>query len=88
MLFVRQRGYTLIEMLIVVSIVALLSGAILASVRNGRIRARDAKRKSDLRQIQTALALYYDTLTQRVFGTNGTEVLRVRLAEPLQLAGK
>src|SRR5207249_2716618 len=31
-----------------------------------------------------ALALYYDTLTQKVFGTNGTEVLRTRLAEPLQ----
>jgi CubicO group peptidase (beta-lactamase class C family) len=31
-----------------------------------------------------ALALYYDTLTQKVFRTNGTEVLRTRLAEPLQ----
>src|SRR6185436_14850677 len=31
-----------------------------------------------------ALALYYDTLTQKVFGTNGTEVLRTRLGEPLQ----
>lgn len=31
-----------------------------------------------------ALALYYDTLTDKVFGTNGTEVLRTRLAEPLQ----
>jgi len=31
-----------------------------------------------------ALALYYDTVTQRVFGTNGTQVLRTRLAEPLQ----
>jgi CubicO group peptidase (beta-lactamase class C family) len=31
-----------------------------------------------------ALALYYDTLTYQVFGTNGTEVLRTRLAEPLQ----
>jgi len=30
-----------------------------------------------------ALALYYDTLTERVFGTNGTEVLRTRLARPL-----
>ncbi|PYJ03493.1 MAG: hypothetical protein DME25_12110, partial [Verrucomicrobia bacterium] len=26
-----------------------------------------------------ALALYYDTLTEKVFGTNGTEVLRTRL---------
>lgn len=31
-----------------------------------------------------ALALYYDTLTAKVFGTNGTEVLRTRLAEPLE----
>src|SRR5439155_7264957 len=31
-----------------------------------------------------ALALYYDTLTEKVFGTNGTEVLRTRLAVPLQ----
>ena len=31
-----------------------------------------------------ALALYYDTLTQKVFGTNGTALLRTRLAEPMQ----
>jgi CubicO group peptidase (beta-lactamase class C family) len=31
-----------------------------------------------------ALALYYDTLTTKVFGTNGTDLLRTRLAEPLQ----
>lgn len=31
-----------------------------------------------------ALALYYDTLTHKVFKTNGTEILRSRLAEPLQ----
>ena len=31
-----------------------------------------------------ALALYYDTLTEKVFGTNGSEILRTRLAEPLQ----
>jgi len=30
-----------------------------------------------------ALTLYYDTLMDRVFRTNGTEVLRTRLAEPL-----
>ena len=31
-----------------------------------------------------ALTLYYDVLTQKVFRTNGTEVLRAKLAEPLQ----
>jgi CubicO group peptidase (beta-lactamase class C family) len=31
-----------------------------------------------------ALALYYDLLTEKVFRTNGTELLRARLSEPLQ----
>jgi len=31
-----------------------------------------------------ALTLYYEILTQKVFQTNGSEVLRTRLAEPLQ----
>lgn len=31
-----------------------------------------------------ALALYYDTLMAKVFAADGTEVLRTRLAEPLQ----
>ena len=31
-----------------------------------------------------ALTLYYELLTHQVFKTNGTEVLRTRLAEPLQ----
>jgi CubicO group peptidase (beta-lactamase class C family) len=31
-----------------------------------------------------ALTFYYDTLMEKVFRTNGTEVLRTRLAEPLQ----
>lgn len=31
-----------------------------------------------------AITLYYDTLTSKVFETNGTEVLRTRLAEPMQ----
>ena len=31
-----------------------------------------------------ALTLYYDTLMEKVFATNGTEVLRTRLAGPLQ----
>jgi CubicO group peptidase (beta-lactamase class C family) len=31
-----------------------------------------------------ALALYYDTLTQKVFASNGDAILKSRLAEPLQ----
>lgn len=54
------RGFLLIELLVVLSIVSLLSSIILASVSTARMKARDARRISDSRQIQTALAIYRD----------------------------
>lgn len=57
---VRRNGFTLIELLVVISIISLLSSVLFAAVNSGRVKARDARRKADLKQIQTALALYYD----------------------------
>ena len=54
-----SRGFTLIELLIVIVIVGILSTLVIANFIGIRARARDAERKSDLRQIQTALQLYY-----------------------------
>ncbi|OHA20290.1 MAG: hypothetical protein A2836_01015 [Candidatus Taylorbacteria bacterium RIFCSPHIGHO2_01_FULL_45_63] len=66
MLFLKQkkqagakRGFTLIELLVVISIIGLLSSIVLASLNTTRSRARDAKRLSEFRQIQSALELYY-----------------------------
>ncbi len=56
----KSKGFTLIELLVVISIIALLSSVVLSSLNTARQRSRDAKRMSDLRQIQTALELYYD----------------------------
>tara|TARA_B100000745_G_scaffold70940_1_gene42434 strand:- start:5928 stop:6431 length:504 start_codon:yes stop_codon:yes gene_type:complete len=53
------RGFTLIELLVVIAIIGLLSSTVLASMSSARSKARDAKRKSDLRSAQTALELYY-----------------------------
>lgn len=53
-----RRGFTLIELLVVIAIIGLLSSVVLASLNNARARARDARRISDLKQIQTALELY------------------------------
>ncbi|MFA7216875.1 MAG: prepilin-type N-terminal cleavage/methylation domain-containing protein [Candidatus Paceibacterota bacterium] len=55
-----KKGFTLIELLVVISIISLLSSIVLASLNTARIKARDAKRMQDLRQIRTALELYYD----------------------------
>ena len=53
-----KRGFTLIELLIAVAIIGILTTLLMANFIAVRQRARDAQRKSDLRQIQAALELY------------------------------
>jgi len=57
--FKIQRGFTLIEILVVVAIIGLLSGVILVGLNNARKQGRDARRIADLRQVQNALELYF-----------------------------
>jgi prepilin-type N-terminal cleavage/methylation domain-containing protein len=56
----QKRGFTLIELLVVISIIGLLSSVVLASLNSARVKANDARRISDLQQLQTALGFYYD----------------------------
>jgi prepilin-type N-terminal cleavage/methylation domain-containing protein len=56
-----KKGFTLIELLVVIAIIALLSSVVLASLTSARMKSRDARRTSDLKQIQTALELFYDS---------------------------
>lgn len=53
-----KSGFTLIELLIVIAIIGVLMGLIAANLVGIRQRARDSQRKSDLRQIQSALEVY------------------------------
>lgn len=56
----NKKGFTLIELLVVIAIIGLLSAIVMASLTNARSQSRDSKRFSELRQIQYALALYFD----------------------------
>ena len=53
------RGFTLIEILIVVAIIAILAGSVLVGFGPAQRQGRDTRRISDLRQVQNALGLYY-----------------------------
>jgi type II secretion system protein G len=54
-----KKGFTLIELLVVVAIMGMLAALAVIALNNARARARDARRVSDIKQIQTALELYY-----------------------------
>ena len=48
----------MIELLLVLAIIGILTSFLVANLIGAKARARDAQRKSDLRQIQAALELY------------------------------
>lgn len=54
------RGFTLVELMVTIGIMALLTGIITANLTSSRKKARDAKRISDVGQIQLALELVFD----------------------------
>lgn len=55
----NKKGFTLIELLVVIAIIGLLSTLAVVALGSAREKARDSKRLSDLKQVQTALELYF-----------------------------
>ena len=55
----KAKGFTLIELLVVIAIIGLLSTLAVVALNNARLKSRDAKRVSDIKQVSTALELYF-----------------------------
>ena len=54
----KKRGFTLIEILVVVTIIGLLTATAVVTYTTFLKQSRDAKRKTDLEQIRAALEMY------------------------------
>jgi len=57
----KQNGFTLIELLVVIAIIGILATTVMTSLNTARFKARDARRLSDIHQLQIALQMQYDT---------------------------
>lgn len=58
-LYLSDNGFTLMELLVVITILGLLTTIGVASYRNLTVNSRDAKRLTDLRILQSALEEYH-----------------------------
>ncbi len=77
----RQRGFTLIEMLVVVAIIGILIGFLMPALAAARERARRAKARAVCVQIETAWKAYLED--HRTFGTIGDGEMNSALVDIL-----
>lgn len=56
----KKRGFTIVEMLVVTSILSLLSSVVLTAVSDARVKADDVQRNKVAEEYIKALALAYD----------------------------
>jgi len=54
-----KRGFTLIELVVVISVLAILSGVLVPRVNSHMKAARDARRLADIKTIRNAVEQYY-----------------------------
>lgn len=58
-----KSGFTMVEVLIVIGIIAILTAIALPSISNIRAKNRDTERVADIAALQLALSLYYNQHT-------------------------
>lgn len=56
----RRAGFSLIELLVVISIIGVLTAVLMMNLVGARERARDSQKIQDLNNLKSALRMYYN----------------------------
>ncbi len=56
--FKKTKGFTLIELMVVIAVIGVLASVIVASLNSARKKGRDATRMRDMQEIRKAIELY------------------------------
>lgn len=59
--FKKTSGFTLVELLVVISIIGLLTTIVVVSINNVRVKSRDALRSANISLLASALEIYYNS---------------------------
>jgi len=76
-----KKGFTLLEMLVVMGIIMILIGMMTASYSTAQKKARDSRKMSDLKAIQNAMEQYY-SICGFVYPTGASSVLTTSINCP------
>lgn len=66
-------GFTLIEILVVLTVISILSSVVYMKFNSSSAQARDAERQADLRNLQNAIELYKEKYGRYPEGCNGPD---------------
>jgi len=70
-----EKGFTIIELLIVIALIGVMATIAILGLSGQTEKARDAKRKGDLEEVQNALLLYYNHFNH--FPTNDASTFEI-----------
>lgn len=82
-----QKGFTLVELVVVIAILGILAAIAVPKLNTSTESAKNAKLKSDLRTVDSALAIYYSNNGQYPTNLDALVTANLLVSVPIDATG-